>query len=77
MKHLRSGAHRHLCAVLIAVRKEAGLTQRQLAERLKKPRSFVANIETGERAIKALEVADWAKATNLVPWKLYKRAIPS
>lgn len=40
---------------LVAMRERAGLTQRDLAGRLKKPRSFVSRIEQGERRLDLLE----------------------
>jgi len=41
--------------LLIAARDRAGLTQTQLAQRLKKPQSFVSKYETGERALNVIE----------------------
>lgn len=51
MKSLRSREHRSVIAVLVATRKAAGLTQQQLAARLRKPQSFVSKYETGERRL--------------------------
>lgn len=41
--------------LMIAARKKAGLTQQQLADRLKKPQSFVAKYEGGERRLDVVE----------------------
>ena len=49
---------------------QAGLTQRGLAERLKRPHSYVAKIEGGERRIDVLEFAELARALRLDPCKL-------
>ena len=51
MKSLRSREHRAFVAVLVAARKAAGLTQQQVAARLRKPQSFVSKYETGERRL--------------------------
>ena len=51
MKSLRSREHRAVIAVLVAARKVAGLTQQQVAVRLRKPQSFVSKYETGERRL--------------------------
>ena len=51
MKSLRSREHRAVIAVLVATRKTAGLSQQQLAARLRKPQSFVSKYETGERRL--------------------------
>ena len=40
---------------LVGMRKDAGLTQRQLAERLGRERSFVARLEMGERRLDVVE----------------------
>ena len=42
-------------ARLVELRKAAGLTQRQLAEKVKRPRSFVSRIEQGERRLDVIE----------------------
>jgi len=51
LKSLRSREHRAVIAVLVAARKVAGLTQQQVAVRLRKPQSFVSKYETGERRL--------------------------
>ena len=50
-KTIRSSGHEALRDALIAARKNAGLTQEQLATRLKCHQSFVARVESGERAM--------------------------
>lgn len=72
-KTLRSREHRALCAVLVATRREAGLTQAQLAERLGKPASFIAKIEIGERRVDVVEFAAIARALKLDPRKIFDR----
>jgi transcriptional regulator with XRE-family HTH domain len=62
-----------LCAVLVATRREAGLTQAQLADRLGKPASFIAKIEIGERRVDVVEFAAIAKALKLDPRKMFDR----
>jgi len=44
-----------LRAKLVEIRKAAGLTQRDLAERLGRERSFVGRIELGERRLDLVE----------------------
>jgi transcriptional regulator with XRE-family HTH domain len=43
------------CELMVKARKNAKLTQHQLAKRLKKPQSFVAKYEGGERRIDVVE----------------------
>jgi ribosome-binding protein aMBF1 (putative translation factor) len=44
-KSVHSDAQRAFCDAMIAARKKAGPTQYQLAEKLKRPQSFVAKYE--------------------------------
>ncbi len=41
---------------------EAGLTQVEVANRLKRPPSFVSKIESGERRVDVVELSELAKA---------------
>jgi transcriptional regulator with XRE-family HTH domain len=42
---------------LRAARKEAGLTQAETARRLRRPQSFIAKCESGERRVDVVELA--------------------
>ena len=63
-KTLRTPEHVYLCQRLKQVRFDAGLTQADLAERLKKPQSFVAKVETQERRLDVIEFAKWMAACD-------------
>jgi transcriptional regulator with XRE-family HTH domain len=67
LKSLRSRRHRALCAVLVAGRKSAGLSQQQLATRLKTSQTVIARIETGERRVDVIEFIDIARTLRLDP----------
>lgn len=62
-----SAMHEKLRATLIAARTEAGLTQRQLADRLGRPQSFVSKYERGERRLDIVELIEIAKALGIDP----------
>lgn len=51
-------------------RKVCGLTQRELALRLNKPRSFVSKIESCERRLDIVEFTAIARALELAPGEL-------
>ena len=72
-KTLRTAGHKALVAILVASRREAGLTQRQLAERLKRPQSYIAKIEAGERRVDLIELVAIAKALKVDPRVLLER----
>jgi transcriptional regulator with XRE-family HTH domain len=59
---LRSPRHGALRALLKEERKAAGLTQTQLANRLKRPQSFIAEVENGQRRLSVVEFMDYAEA---------------
>lgn len=57
-------------AKLVALRKAAGLTQRQLARKLRREPSFVARIEQGERRLDLLEYYWLCRACGAAPEKI-------
>ncbi len=64
-KTIHSAAHRQLCDALRQLRLDAGLTQAQLAQRLKKPQSYVSKFEAGERRLDLLEVREICRAVEV------------
>lgn len=58
---------------MISVRKSADITQQELAQRLKKPQSFVSKYERGERRIDIIEFISIAKAINANPCAIIKQ----
>jgi transcriptional regulator with XRE-family HTH domain len=59
--------YRQLPPFLRALREEAGLTQRDLGKRLKKPQSWIYNCETGNRRVDVTEFIAWARACKVDP----------
>ena len=60
-------AYRRLCELLREWRKSAGLTQRDLAAKLKQPRSYVSKSEIAERRIDPLELVIWCRTCGVEP----------
>ena len=54
-KPIHTATQERFLALLKGARKAAGLTQAQVAGRLKKPQSFVTKYENGERRLDVLE----------------------
>jgi transcriptional regulator with XRE-family HTH domain len=54
-KSVHSKEYKVLTGLLVAARKKAGLTQQQVANRLGRPQSFVAKVESGERRLDVVE----------------------
>jgi transcriptional regulator with XRE-family HTH domain len=61
-KTIRSEGHEALCKALIDARKAAGLTQADLADRLRCHQSLVARVESGERRVDVVELVVLARA---------------
>lgn len=74
-KTLRTRGHKTLIAVLTAARLKAGLTQRDVAVRLKRPHSLVGRIESGERRIDVIEFIEIAGAIGADPRQLFSQLL--
>ena len=75
LKSIRSLAHRALITALRDARKKAGLSQYEVARRLRRPQSFVSAYESGDRKIDVLEFLRIAKATSADPCEILKRVM--
>jgi ribosome-binding protein aMBF1 (putative translation factor) len=69
--------YRKLLLVLVEARREQGLVQTDLAERLGKPPSFVAKTELGDRRLDVAEFIDYANALGIDPVKLLRQLLNS
>ena len=72
-KSLFSREYRQFCALLLAERKRAHLTQTDVAGRLRKPQSFVSKYEQGERRLDVVEFLHIARAIGFEPARLLRR----
>jgi transcriptional regulator with XRE-family HTH domain len=71
-KSVHSEGQSVFCELMIRARKAAGLTQRDLADRLRKPQSFVAKYEGGERRIDVVEFLTICQAIGADSAKILK-----
>lgn len=60
-------AYRAFCDLLRSMRERSGMTQREVAQRLGKPHSFVHKSEIGERRLDVLEFVELCRAMDLDP----------
>jgi len=60
------------CRLMAGARRAAGLTQQQLADRLRKPQSFVAKYEGGERRLDVVEFVAVAQAIGADPLRILR-----
>ncbi|MFA1706050.1 helix-turn-helix domain-containing protein [Mycobacterium intracellulare] len=61
-KSIWSEQYQELCTLLRQLRREAGLTQVDVAKRLDVPQSFVSKYEAGERRLDVIELRHVAEA---------------
>ncbi len=72
-KSQHSAAYRALPGFLRELREEAGLTQRELGTRLRKPQSYVYNCETANRRVDVTEFIAWTQACDVESLKAFRR----
>lgn len=73
-KTIHSQAYKKLIAHLIEARQSKGLTQQELAKKLKRPQSYVAKVEGYERRLDVVEYLEMAKAIGAEPLPAIKDA---
>ena len=64
---LHTAAHRELVSTVIALRKRAGMTQRQLAAKIRQSQWWVARIETGGRRVDVAEFIEFCLGCGVEP----------
>ena len=60
-------------AILANARRAAGVTQVELAARLKRPQSYVSKVERRERRVDLVEFYEWGEAVGVKPEDLFAR----
>ncbi len=66
-KQIYTEDHKNIIRKIIIARREAGLSQKDVASSLVKSQSYISKIESGQRKIDVLLLKDFAK--------LYKKSI--
>ena len=74
-KTLRSVRHDVLIGLLVERRKRAGLTQTDVAKRLRQYQSYVARVESGQRRIDVVEFLELADAIGFDPAEVIRRLV--
>lgn len=63
-RSLHSKEYKAFTEHLRSARLESGLTQVQVAKKLKRPQSYVSNIESGQQRVDVVELQKFAKMYN-------------
>lgn len=74
-KAQHSPAYRVLPPLLRRLRETAGMTQRDLGKKMRKPQSWVYNCESANRRVDVTEFVLWAKACGAEPLKSFAEVI--
>jgi transcriptional regulator with XRE-family HTH domain len=72
-KSIGTSGQKKLLALLRQIRLDAGLTQVDLAKRLRQPQSYVSKYESGERRLDLLEVREVCRAVGIGLMELVRR----
>ncbi len=76
-KSQHTAAYRALPAFMRTLREAAGLTQRALGKRLRKPQSWIYNCESANRRVDLPEFIDWAEACEVEPVRAFRQFLKS
>jgi len=74
-KSQHSAAYRSVPPFLRTLRENAGLTQRDLGKRLKKPQSWIFNCESGNRRVDVAEFIAWVRGCGVDPGEAFSRFV--
>lgn len=66
-------AYRRMCGMLRAMRESAGLTQRDLARKLRIHNTMIHRSEIGDRRIDPVEFAAWCRACDADPGEIIRQ----
>ena len=64
VKSIYTKQYAYVAERLMKARLEAGLTQVQVAKKLKRPQSHISNIESGQQRVDVVELQTFAKIYN-------------
>ncbi|MBI2458971.1 MAG: helix-turn-helix transcriptional regulator [Parcubacteria group bacterium] len=59
-KTIRTSEYQRVIGLLKQARLDAGLTQKEVSEKTKKPQSYVSKVEAGEQRIDIIELKNFA-----------------
>jgi transcriptional regulator with XRE-family HTH domain len=74
-RQLGSPQHEELRRLLIERRQRAGLTQKEVAERLGRPQRFISRVETGSHRVTVVELIELGQALGFDPTAAVRRVM--
>ena len=76
-KSVHTRNYRLFLELLIKARKDAGVTQEQMAKRLNRPQSFISKCENGERRLDVIELLQFLQSIGVEPINFLKTLLKS
>lgn len=73
MKSVYTSRYSEFLKLIISARKQAGFTQQQLAQKLKKPQSYISKYERGERRLDVVEFLEIAEIIDIQPCEVLRK----
>lgn len=73
MKSVHSDRYNRFLKLVIDARKRAELTQQELADKLKKPQSYISKYERGERRLDVIEFLEISQILNVDTYNLLRK----
>lgn len=64
VKSIHTKEYAYFVERLVKARQEAGLTQVQVAKKLRRPQSHISNVESGQQRVDIVELQTFAKIYN-------------
>lgn len=74
-KSLHTPEYEYFRSLLVAAREKAGLTQADVSAELKRPQSFVAKYEGGERRLDVIEFLQVCNALGIDPRSILSKLL--
>lgn len=74
-KSVHTRNYKSFLELLIRARKDAGVTQEQLAKRLNRPQSFISKCENGERRLDVIELLQILDSIGIEPIGFIKKIV--
>lgn len=71
-KSVSSSSYNYFRGLLAKARKDAKLTQAELATRLQRPQSYISKYESGERRLDIIEFLEVAESLDIDPLDLIR-----
>lgn len=71
-KSVFSDSYSQFCKLMVEAREKKGLTQADVAAKLRRPQSYVSKYERGERRLDVVEFVEVAKVLGIEPAKIIK-----